>query len=156
MGDKNMNRAVCGAECDKCGYGKNHNCKGCEASGGCPFGKACFIFEYIKNFGAENFMLFKKQLMSEFNALNVSGLPEITELYALNGAFVNLEYPIPSGGSVRLLDDKAVYLGNQVENIFDDGTSGKCYGLVAGLDFLLVCEYGENGSDPEIVVYKRR
>lgn len=28
--------------------------------------------------------------------------------------------------------------------------------LVAGLDFILVSEYGENCSNPEIVIYKRR
>lgn len=28
--------------------------------------------------------------------------------------------------------------------------------MVAGLDFLLVCKYGENGADPEIVIYMRR
>lgn len=34
--------------------------------------------------------------------------------------------------------------------------SDRCYGLTADENFLLVCEYGEGGSDPQIVVYKRR
>ena len=49
-----------------------------------------------------------------------------------------------------------LYLGNQVECEFSDGTNQRCFGLVAGMDFLLVCEYGENGAEPEIVVYLRR
>jgi len=28
--------------------------------------------------------------------------------------------------------------------------------MIACVDFLLVCEYGENGADPEIVLFKRR
>ncbi|MDD6045551.1 MAG: hypothetical protein PUC76_07925 [Clostridia bacterium] len=31
-----------------------------------------------------------------------------------------------------------------------------CYGLVAGMNFLLVCEYRIGGASPEIVIYKRR
>ena len=30
------------------------------------------------------------------------------------------------------------------------------YGVVANEDFILVCEYGCNGCDPEIVLFKRR
>lgn len=57
---------------------------------------------------------------------------------------------------VKLLDDNTVYLGNQVCCAFDDGDREKCFGLVAGMDFLLVAEYGENCADPELVVYKKR
>lgn len=32
----------------------------------------------------------------------------------------------------------------------------RCYGVVADERFILVCEYGCNGADPEIIVYKRR
>ena len=46
-----------------------------------------------------------------------------------------------------------MYLGNQVEC---QDKEGRCYGMIACVDFLLVCEYGENGTDPEIVLYKRR
>ena len=34
--------------------------------------------------------------------------------------------------------------------------SDRCYGLVADDKYMLVCEYGCNGSDPEIIVYKKR
>lgn len=83
-------------------------------------------------------------------------MPKINELYALNGSYVNLAYPMPNGNSVKFLDDRDVYLGNQVECEFNDGEIIKCYGLVAGMDFLLVSEYGENCTSPELVVFKKR
>lgn len=125
-------------------------------SNGCPFGKQCFIAQYIKTGAADSYRLFKEKLIEEFNGLNIAGMPKISELFALNGAFVNLEYPIPNGNTVKLLDDNGIYLGNQVESEFNDGSIARCFGLVAGMDFLLVCEYGENCADPEIIVYKKR
>ncbi len=91
-----------------CGYGKNSGCKGCDTSCGCPFGKQCFIYKYIKTGGIKNYEMFKEQLISEFNALNIEGMPEITELYALNSAFVNLAYPMPNGYELKLLNDNEI------------------------------------------------
>lgn len=149
-------KSICKADCDNCGYGKNNGCKGCVRSHGCPFGKKCFIAEYITTVGEENYNLFKEKLIQEFNSLDIDGMPKIDELFALNGAFVNLAYPFPSGNTVKLLDDNGIYLGNQVECEFNNGNLNRCFGLVAGMDFLLVCEYGENGSNPEIIIYKKR
>ena len=151
-----MKKAICGADCGCCDYGKTGGCKGCVESKGCPFGEQCFIAEYIQIGGQDNYRLLKEKLIDELNALQIPGMPKIHELFALCGAFVNLAYPMPGGNAVKLLDDRQIYLGNQVECDFDDGTQKKCFGLVAGLDFLLVSEYGENGSDPELIIYKRR
>lgn len=151
-----MKKSICGADCDNCGYGKNSGCKGCVESQGCPFGKKCFIAQYINTGGSDSYNLFKENLIEEFNSLNIPGMPKINELFPLNGSFVNLAYPMPSGNTVKLLDDKEIYLGNQVECEFNDGELIKCYGLVAGMDFLLVSEYGANCTDPEIIVYKKR
>lgn len=149
-------KLICGADCDNCGYGKAKTCKGCIETKGCPFGKQCFIAEYIKIGGVESYNFFKKSLINEFNSLNIPGMPRIDDLFPLNGAFVNLAYPMPNGNSVKLLDDNQIYLGNQAVCEFDDGDGERCFGLVAGMDFLLVSEYGENGTNPEIVVYKKR
>ena len=151
-----MQKSICGAYCENCGFGKNNGCAGCTESNGCPFGKKCFIAQYINMGGEDSYNLFKENLIEEFNALNIPGMPKIHELFALNGAYVNLAYPMPNGNTVKLLDDKQIYLGNQVECEFNDGELARCYGLVAGLDFLLVCEYGANCTDPEIIVYKKR
>lgn len=151
-----MKKSICGADCDNCGYGKNNKCSGCAESKGCPFGKRCFIADYIKTGGEKRYNSFVEELIGEFNSLNIPGMPQVPELYPLNGAYVNLEYPMPNGKTVKLLDDREIYLGNQLESEFNDGSVIRCFGLIAGMDFLLVCEYGENCSDPEIIVYKKR
>ena len=92
-------------------------------------------------------------MLDEINALLTrEGLPKADALYELCGAFVNLEYSLPSGEKVKFLNDKNVYLGSQIE--FAD--LGVCYGVVADKDFILVCSYSVNGSEPEIIIYKRR
>lgn len=148
--------SICGANCNECGYGKNNNCKGCRQTNGCPFGKQCFMAKYILTGGKENFEILKQQLADEFNSLKIPGLPEIKELFPMNGAYVNLKYPLPNGSSVRFLNDDEIYLCNQVECEFNDGEIIRCFGLVAATDFLLISEYGANGENPEIVLYKKR
>ena len=148
---------ICGADCTGCGY--LNECSGCAISGGKPFGEKCMIAECCLNSGYENCSsctrgscTLKKQLISEFNALGIPDMEEVTELYALRGQFVNLAYNMQSGQTVRLWDDNKMYLGNQICK----KDSSRCYGLTADENYLLVCEYGESGSDPEIIVYKKR
>ncbi len=76
---------------------------------------------------------------------------QVNDLELLNGFFVNLEYTLPNGQLVKFLKDNNVYLGNQIEIPKSD----RCYGLVADELYLLVCEYGCEGADPEIVLYKK-
>ena len=57
---------------------------------------------------------------------------------------------------VKLLNDNEIYLGNQIACPFNEDNIKRCYGLLANTDFLLVCEYGENGTNPEIIIYKKR
>ena len=148
--------SLCGADCSNCGYGKNNNCKGCKETNGCPFGKQCFIAKYILTGGKESFEIFKKQLIDEINDLNIPGMPKIDSLNALNGCFVNLNYPLPNGKFVRFLNDDEVYLGNQVESEFNNGEIIRCFGILANMDFILISEYGVNGDNPELIVYKKR
>ena len=99
------------------------------------------------------FEKFKKKLLKEINALHVEGLPEITRLNALVGKYVNLEYPLPNGKRVKLLDDQTTYLGNQLECEFG---GDRCFGVLAGMDFIMVCTYEAGGDNPELVGYKKR
>ena len=149
-------KSFCNANCDNCGYGKNNNCKGCIKTKGCPFGKQCFIAKYILTGGKENYEQFKNQLINEINNLNIAGMPKINDLNPLNGDFVNLSYPVPNGKDIKLLDDNDIYLGNQVECEFNDKNNIRCFGIVANMNFILVSEYGVNGKNPEIIVYKKR
>ena len=96
---------------------------------------------------------FKKQLIDEINALQIEGMPKIEKLNALVGRFVNLEYRLPNGMNVKFLDDQTTYLGNQVECEFG---GDRCFGVLANMDFILVSTYGEDGVDPELVLYKKR
>ena len=95
----------------------------------------------------------KKQLIEEFNALDIEGMPKVESLNALVGSYVNLEYRLPTGKTVKLLDDGATYLGNQLESTIE---GDKCFGILANFDFLLVVKYGEGGKDAEILLYKKR
>lgn len=99
------------------------------------------------------FELFKQTLIDEINALDIDGMPKITRLNALVGKYVNLEYRLPNGQTVKFLDDNVTYLGNQLECEF--GTD-RCFGVLANMDFILVCTYEENGENPELVLYKKR
>ena len=148
--------SICGADCNNCGYGRSNNCKGCKNTQGCPFGKQCFVAKYLLTGGRKNYEQFKKQLIDEINELTIPGMPKISDLNPLNGSFVNLRYPMPNGEKAKILDDRDIYLGNQVESEFNDGSTIRCFGILANMDFILVSEYGENGDNPEIIIYKKR
>lgn len=96
---------------------------------------------------------FKQQLIREINDLHIEGMPEVTKLNALVGKYVNLEYPLPGGTNVRFLDDEKTYLGNQLTAVFDENVY---FGVLAGMDFILISTYGEGGSDPQLLLYKKR
>ena len=99
------------------------------------------------------FEAFKKQLIEEINALQIEGMPKVEKLNALVGQYVNLAYRLPNGAQVKFLDDGTTYLGNQLEPEFG---GDRCFGVLANMDFILVCTYGKDGADPELVLYKKR
>ena len=103
--------------------------------------------------GAEKFEEFKRKLIEEINALGIEGMPKVEKLNALVGGYVNLTYRLPNGKSTKFLDDQATYLGNQLECAFD---GNRCFGIVANMDFILICTYEANGKNPELIVYKKR
>lgn len=148
--------SICGAMCDGCGYGKSKKCKGCKNTNGCPFGTQCFVAKYILTGGKENYEAFKKELVNEINDLKVPGMPKINDLNPLIGSFVNLSYQLPNGENLKFLNDNEIYLGNQVESEFNDGEIIRCFGILANTNFILVCEYGPNGDNPELIIYKKR
>ena len=135
--------------CDKCS--RQNECGGCKKTDGHPLGGSCIAAQYIKDKGFDAFCEFKNRIIDEFNALNIENL-HVKDLNLLNGFWVNLSYPLANGQSVKLLDDNKVYLGNQIEK----PNSDRCYGIVADESYLLVCEYGCEGINPEIILYKKR
>lgn len=134
----------CGLDC--CGScARAKECGGCEKCGGHPFSGSC-VAERNRDFTP-----FKRQLIDEINALGIEGLA-VEDLNLLSGFYVNLAYPLSNGTTVRFLNDRDVYLGNQIERVGNE----RCYGVVANEEFILVCEYGCNGADPRLILYKSR
>ncbi len=142
--------SICGMDCcSECG--RRDECGGCRETDGQPFGGRCIAAEYMKQGGMETFLQQKKKLIEEFNSLGIRHL-RIDDLNLLNGFYVNLEYRLPNGQSVKFLEDRNIYWGNQIEIPGSD----RCYGVAADDQYLLVCEYGCEGIDPQIIMYKKR
>ena len=99
------------------------------------------------------FEAFKQQLIDEINDLHIEGMPKVEKLNALVGSYVNLAYRLPSGMSVKFLNDQTTYLGNQLESEFGGNL---CFGVLANMEFILICTYEENGANPELILYKKR
>lgn len=99
------------------------------------------------------FEAFKKDLIAEINAMAIPGMPELTRLNALVGGYINMEYRLPNGKTVKFLDDGAAYLGSQLESKLGDG---RCFGIAGNMDFILICSYGAKGENPELLAYRKR
>ena len=125
-------------------------CKWCYSDGDYTLD---FWKQYIKIGGIEKFDEFKKQLIDEFNVLlEIEGLPKVEKLNVLSGSFINLEYRLSNGNKIKFLNDKASYLGSQLEL---EGLD-RCIGIAANMEFLLISSYEADGKNPELVVYKKR
>ena len=88
-------KTICGIDCTACGW--KENCKGCAETNGHPFGGECVVAECYKSGGENGYLTYKNRLIEDFNALGVIDMPTVTNLCQLNGAYVNLEYTLPSG-----------------------------------------------------------
>ncbi len=141
----------CGADCGSCP--SREECSGCVASCGSPFGGRCVAAEYIRRSGISAYEQFRQMLTDEVNdLLSALELDRVERLYELAGRYVNLEYTMPGGQQVKLLNDSNIYLGAQISF----ANLGICYGVVADAGFILICSYSVDGSEPELVLYKRR
>ena len=111
----------------------------------------CFCVAVL--FPLERVMDSGAALIEEINALQIEGMPRVESLNALVGGYINLEYRLPNGKTVKFLEDGATYLGTQLECEFG---GDRCFGIAANMDFILVCTYEEKGANPELVLYKKR
>ena len=152
-----MCKTICGADCSGCP--SKESCGGCMKTKGHPVKKECLVAACCLGKGykqcsecQDNLCGIKYEAIAEFNALAIKDMPQVTELNELRGAFINLEYTLENGDKIKLLDNDKVYLANQIPK---EG-SNRYYGLAADREHLLVCEYGEMGAEPEIIIYKKR
>lgn len=147
----------CGMSLDDCNISRetdgNFNeeyCKWCYADGEYTLD---IWKKYAEIGGKEMLEEFKKKLICELNTLlQIEGLPRLENLNVLSGEFINMEYTLPNGEKVKFLDDNKTYLGSQLESEI----LGRCFGIAANMDFLLICTYEGNGENPELIVYKKR
>lgn len=133
--------------CKKCNRLKE--CGGCEKCLGRPFNGYCFIYEIIKEKGYDAYINLKNKLIENINNLNIEHL-HIDDLNLLPGSYINLEYALENGSKIKLLNDKDVYLGNQVEIPNDD----RCLGIATNGKIIVISSYGCNGSNPKLILYK--
>lgn len=140
--------SLCGTDCSRCSM--SSDCKGCAETGGRPFGSECVAANCCRG-GADSLQKFKEQLMAAFNALGIPDMEPVAELHALKGSFANLAYTLPGGQTAQFWDDNKIYFGNQIHK----AGSHRCYGILADETHLMVSEYGDGGSDAEVVLFKR-
>lgn len=155
-----MIRSICGIDCNECEL--KNNCEGCIETKGHPFQGGCIIAACCQNKGHVNCdkcqdppCKLKARLIIEFNALSkalgIEDMEEVTDLNALKGSYINLTYKFPSGQFAQIWEDEKIYLGSQM----DKKNSDRCYGLAADEKYLLICEYGADGQDAEIIAYRK-
>lgn len=142
-----MKKSICGIDCDAC-FMKD-KCRGCVETLGCPFGKEC-VCAYALRSDPDGLMKLKADLLTELHSLGIPELSEVADLNALKGSFINLSFLLPGGDVVRFFDDDKIYLGTQVEK-----KDGHCIGVAADEKHLLVCEYGTDGTNPELLLFKK-
>ncbi len=153
-----MNRGtICGVDCAEC-YMKE-SCKGCMATEGHPFGGECVLARHCQRQGINRqpdceaaISEYKVKLMQEINSIGITDMPEIIELFSLKGSFINLEYECSNGNKLKFWKDNDIYLGTQIPKTDSD----RYYGVTADDNYILICEYGEDAADPEIILYKKR
>ena len=88
---------ICGMDCCSACAQKDA-CGGCVQTGGHPFGGSCIAAECVEKGGREALLRFKAALIEEINALDIPGLA-VSDMNLLTGAYVNLEYTLPSGAT---------------------------------------------------------
>lgn len=109
------------------------------------------IDDYVKMGGKDQFEAFKRQLILEINdLLDIHELPHVKQLNILPGSYVNLEYQLPNGKTVTFLNDDETYLGSELEGEI------VCVGIVANMNFIIICTYELDGANPELIIYKKR
>ena len=99
------------------------------------------------------FETFKNQLIQEINELRIEGMPKVEKLNALVGKYVNLTYRLPGGEKVKFLNDRTTYLGTQLSSEFG---GDRLFGVLANMEFILICTYEAKGENPELLLYKKR
>lgn len=82
-------KSICGIDCTKCEL--SCTCNGCSETNGQPFGEKCIVAVCCQK-GETALSKLKERLIAAFNGLNIQDMEEVTDLNALKGSFINIEY----------------------------------------------------------------
>lgn len=93
----------------------------------------------------------EKKLIQIIKNLGIQELEGLETLNLLDGNYLNLECILPNGKTGKILDDTKTYYACQVHMEETD----KCYGVAADDTMLAVYRYGCNGTDAELVIWKK-
>ena len=85
--------------------------------------------------------------------LPVENLEKTEGFYTKLGFESMYETKLDNGQKVKFLDDQKTYLGNQMESEFG---GDRYFGILANMDFIMICTYEKDGENPELVIYKKR
>ncbi|MFV0480971.1 MAG: hypothetical protein ACK5LP_03205 [Campylobacteraceae bacterium] len=92
---------------------------------------------------------YERKAFKKIHNLGIEELRTVDHLNELNGDYINLELKLTNGKTAKLLDGNKKYYGNQ---ICKNG-SDRCYGIAADEQQILICEYGDGGTDAEFVLW---
>lgn len=116
------------------------------------FERKCHFDKYA-NLAQGNYEAFKRRALVRINKImDDERLPFIEELSEYEGAFVNIEYTLPNGKKIKLLDDNDMYLAAQVEN----PELEICYGVVIDAGCIIIGSYDYEGSNAKLLLYRQR
>ena len=134
--------------CEECPSFKD--CGECENCNAMPFGakEQCICARLIADKGFRGFQDTFQHVINSINALSIHGL-HVEDMNILPGSYLNLEYPLPNGETVKFLNDNRTYFANQIET---DGD--RRYGVVSDGSFLLVASYEPEGKHPKLLLYQ--
>lgn len=93
----------------------------------------------------------EKKLLRFIKGLGIKEFDNFKSLNLMDGSYLNLECKLPNGDTAKILDDNKKYYANQIDIVGSD----KCYGVAADENSIAVFRYGCEGSDAELVLWKK-
>ena len=93
----------------------------------------------------------EQRLLELIKGLGIKEFADFKSLNLMDGNYLNLECKLPNGNTAKILDDNKKYYAKQVDIV----GSEKCYGVAADENSIAVFRYGCEGSDAELILWKR-
>lgn len=125
----------------------------CGNSAECKERKRCFFDRYGGLCGEEWRDMFLRELEKEIADLHMPGLPRIQNWKIARGKDLNMVFFGLDRRAGWFLSLDRMYLHALVPCEFGEG---RCYRVAAGMDMILIATCEQDGSWPEVMLYKKR